>query len=75
MRNSGSRNIGIGPMGWEFAAMWVDDPARSWKWTWRRVADDSGAVLQQSQEFSVLEDCVEDARKHGFDASGCGPID
>ena len=75
MRNSRSRNIGIGPMGWEFAAMWVDDPARSWKWTWRRVADDSGAVLQQSSEFSALDDCIEHARKHGFDGSGCGPID
>lgn len=62
-------------MGWEFAAIWVDDPARSWKWTWRRVADDSGAVLEESAEFALLEDCVEDARKNGYDASDCGPLE
>ena len=62
-------------MGWEFAAVWVDDPANVWKWTWRRVADDSGAVLEQSSEFALLEECVADARQHGFDTSGCGPVD
>jgi hypothetical protein len=62
-------------MGWEFAALWTDDPVGSWNWTWRRVADDSGAVLQQSAGFAALEDCIEDARKHGFDESGCGPTD
>jgi hypothetical protein len=62
-------------MGWQFAAVWVDDPVRCWKWTWRRVADDSGAVLEQSREFVQLEDCVEDARRSGFDESGCGPVE
>lgn len=62
-------------MGWEFAAEWVEDPVRCWKWSWRRVADDSGAVLQQSGGFVQLEDCVDDARQHGFDESGCGPVE
>jgi hypothetical protein len=62
-------------MGWEFAAIWVDDPARSWKWTWRRVADDSGAVLAESAEFSLLEDCIADARRNGYDESDCGPLE
>jgi hypothetical protein len=62
-------------MGWEFAAVWVDDPARCWKWNWRRIADDSGAVLEQSKDFVHLEDCVEDARRNGFEESGCGSID
>ena len=62
-------------MGWEFAAVWVDDPVRSWKWMWRRVADDNGAVLQESAEFALLDECIEDARRNGFDDSGCGPVD
>ena len=60
-------------MGWEFAAVWVDEPVRSWKRTWRRIADDSGAVLQQSGDFHALEECIDDARRHGFDETGCGP--
>jgi hypothetical protein len=35
-----------GPMGWEFAATWGEEPVRCWKWTWRRIADDSGQVKQ-----------------------------
>ena len=62
-------------MGWEFAALWVDDPASTWKWVWRRVADDSGIVLEQSAEFLTLDDCIADARQHGLDQSHCGSID
>ena len=54
-------------MGWEFAALWLDEPDRSWKWVWRRVADDSGATLGQSSCFADLDECVADARRHGFD--------
>jgi len=62
-------------MGWEFAAVWIDDPSRYWEWTWRRIADDSGAVLEQSAGFVRLEDCVEDARRNGFDETGCGRVE
>ena len=62
-------------MGWEFAAIWSADPAGSWKWIWRRVADDDGAVLQQSAEFGMLEHCIEDARRNGYDEEDCGPLD
>jgi hypothetical protein len=58
-------------MGWEFAAVWVDDPDQAWRWVWRRVADDSGNVLAQSGEFPALNDCIADARRNGFDTSGC----
>jgi hypothetical protein len=58
-------------MGWEFAAVWVDDPRAGWTWTWRRVADDSGTVLAQSGPFIRLEDCLDDARQHGFDEADC----
>ena len=58
-------------MGWEFAAMWADDHDDGWYWTWRRVADDSGAALEQSRRFGALEECIEDARKHGFDEDDC----
>ena len=61
-------------MGWEFAAVWVDDPDISWRWTWRRVADDSGAVIAESTSFHELDLCIEDAKKHGFDPDDCGPI-
>jgi hypothetical protein len=61
-------------MGWEFAAVWVEDPDETWQWVWRRVADDTGAALEQSAGFSQLEDCIEDARKHGFDEGECGSI-
>ena len=61
-------------MGWEFAALWVDDPDRAWKWVWRRVADDSGTVLQESAAHERLEDCVRDARRNGYDENECGPV-
>jgi hypothetical protein len=54
-------------MGWEFAAVWVNDPDEAWKWMWRRVGDDDGAVLAQSEEFAHLDACIEDARHNGFD--------
>jgi len=62
-------------MSWQFAALWVEDPDGAWKWVWRRVADDSGAVLQQSPEFDQMEDCLENARRNGFDESDCGLSD
>jgi hypothetical protein len=62
-------------MGWEFAALWLDESAGTWKWVWRRVADDSGDVLEESAEFERLEDCIDDARKNGFEESGCGDIE
>jgi len=61
-------------MGWEFAALWVDDPDATWRWVWRRIADDSGAVIAESAGFRQLEACIEDARGNGFDESGCGPV-
>ncbi|HEV7390707.1 MAG: hypothetical protein ACXWCY_18505 [Burkholderiales bacterium] len=61
-------------MGWEFAALWVDDPDSTWQWVWRRVADDSGGVIQESHPFQDLALCVADAQKHGFDEDGCGSI-
>ena len=58
-------------MGWQFAARWIDEAEPAWTWVWRRVADDSGAVLEESQMFSSLDECVDDARMNGFDESGC----
>ena len=60
-------------MGWEFAASWVDDPDQ-WQWQWRRIADDSGAVIARSPHFAQLEHCIEDAKKNGFEEDGCGAI-
>ena len=54
-------------MGWEFVALWADDPDAQWRWVWRRVADDSGALIAESTSFPELDSCVEDARKNGFD--------
>ena len=56
-------------MGWEFAAVWVDDPDQAWRWMWRRVADDSGAVLQQSREFPHLDDCLAEHLTGGLTAA------
>ena len=53
-------------MGWEFAALWSDD-ATPWQWVWRRVADDSGRVIEESTPFDALEACLADAKKHGFE--------
>lgn len=61
-------------MGWEFAALWVDDPDVSWQWVWRRIADDSGEVIAESSAFPRLENCLEDARLHGFEEDDCGPV-
>ena len=60
-------------MGWEFAALWVDDDAVGrWEWAWRRIADDSGAVIAESAAFVHLDQCIEDAKVYGFD-DDCGP--
>ena len=59
-------------MGWEFVALWVDDRDTPWRWVWRRVADDNGALIAESSAFTQLEHCVEDARQNGFDDE-CGP--
>ena len=59
-------------MGWEFAALWMDDPDARWQWVWRRIADDSGAVIDESTGFPHLDLCVADARRHGFDEDQCG---
>jgi hypothetical protein len=61
-------------MGWEFAALWVDDPDASWQWVWRRIADDSGEVIAESSAFPRLDRCLEDARRHGFEEDDCGPV-
>jgi hypothetical protein len=61
-------------MGWEFAALWVDDPDARWQWVWRRIADDSGAVLAESAAFAHLDQCIEDARVNGFEEDDCGPV-
>ena len=57
-------------MGWEFAALWVDDPEVPWQWVWRRIADDSGTVIAESSVFPQLGLCMEDARRNGFDDDG-----
>lgn len=59
-------------MGWEFAALWADDPDATWQWVWRRIADDSGALIAESAAFGELDRCIEDARANGFDEEGCG---
>ena len=61
-------------MGWEFAALWVDDADAPWQWVWRRIADDNGAVLAESHAFPQLDSCIADAKQHGFDEEGCGPL-
>ena len=55
-------------MGWEFAGIWSEDSATAWQWIWRRIADDSGEVVEASAAFSSFEACMDDARKHGFEA-------
>ena len=56
----------FGSMGWEFAALWSDDTV-PWHWVWRRIADDTGQVVEESIAFHDLDACVDDAKKHGFD--------
>ena len=58
-------------MGWEFAALWLDDPDVQWHWVWRRVADDNGSLLEQSPPFRDLDTCISDAKQHGFDLDDC----
>lgn len=61
-------------MGWEFAALWLEDGEAPWKWVWRRVADDSGAVISESAPFTDLDRCLEDAKANGFEEADCGPL-
>ena len=58
-------------MAWEFTARWIEDADVPWQWVWRRVADDSGAVIATSQPFPNLGACIGDARAHGFDDDAC----
>ena len=58
-------------MGWEFAAAWVEEPDPRWQWKWRRVADDSGRLLEESSQFALLDECIADAKRHGFDDDDC----
>ena len=60
-------------MGWEFAALSVDDPDARWQWVWRRIADDSGSVIAESSAFPQLAACMEDARRNGFDDADGAP--
>jgi hypothetical protein len=62
-------------MGWEFAACWVEESEPPWQWMWRRIADDSGAVIAESASFATLERCIVDAKAHEFDEEDCGPVD
>ena len=55
-------------MGWEFAALWVDESGTP-QWVWRRIADDSGDLIAESTPFAHLDLCMADARAHGFDES------
>jgi hypothetical protein len=57
-------------MGWEIAAVWVD-PDANWCWTWRRVEDDSGRIIEESSRFPDYEECIEDAQAHGLDYADC----
>jgi hypothetical protein len=61
-------------MGWEFAALYFEDAEEGWRWVWRRIADDSGKTLQESPTFEQLDECVEDAKRHGFDEDDCGSL-
>jgi hypothetical protein len=61
-------------MGWEFAALWIDESDAPWQWVWRRVADDRGDVIAESAGFAELKECIEDAKANGFDTEGCGPL-
>ena len=60
-------------MGWEFAALWVDDADVPWQWVWRRIADDSGEVIEESAAFPHIDLCLADARSKGFDDASCSP--
>jgi hypothetical protein len=69
-----SDNYGLGvssPMGWEIAAIWMDDADPAWYWTWRRVEDDSGRVVEESLAFSRFEHCIDDAQAHGLERADC----
>jgi len=58
-------------MGWEFAAVWAEEPDSRWEWVWRRVADHSGALLEESSQFPRLADCIAHAKRYGFDDDDC----
>lgn len=61
-------------MGWEFAALWPDEPDTPWQWVWRRIADDTGTLIEQSPPFPELDACIRDAKTHGFEEDGCGRV-
>lgn len=60
-------------MGWEFVTSFDSDD-RKFYWFWRRTADDSGEVLEESaRRFLDLMECIENARRHGFEDPTEGP--
>ena len=44
-------------------------------WYWELVSDSSDMILESSQGFATREECVVDARRHGFTGQHAGPID
>jgi hypothetical protein len=60
-----------GAMGWEIAAVWMDDHDPGWYWSWRRLEDDSGRIVEESEAFEQFEHCIDDAQAHGLEQADC----
>ena len=60
-----SRTESQAPDRWQFFA----DAAREWRW---KQIQSGGRVLQAARfAFPFFEDCVADARKHGYAGQAC----
>jgi hypothetical protein len=38
-------------------------------WTWRRTSPDGEVLLEGRAAFSTIEECLADARRHGYNGS------
>jgi len=52
---------------WEFVSVLaVGEQSTELGWKWRRLADDTRAVLEESEPLPDFAACIDDARKNGF---------
>jgi hypothetical protein len=49
--------------------VWSFHKADSDAWNWRRTSPDGEILLQGGAEFASLDDCMADARRHGYGGS------
>lgn len=49
--------------------VWSFQKAEPERWQWRRTSPDGEVLLEGDASFSSFDDCMADARRHGYTGS------